>query len=158
MGEENILVKKGISIGTVVLIIVPIAIIFGGGVYVYMNDKATKDKNDLNSQISQLESQVSALRTTVTPGPAGTVSATISTTASSTSAELTKDQALAKVKDLPEVKTYLAKNSKNVAEFDHEDAPTNSWVIHVFYNGPDLTATFNWYSVNKVTGDITKTF
>lgn len=58
--------KSGMSTGMVVGIAVIVAILFGGGAYAYMNNKATKEKKDLNVQITELQSQVSSA-TTATP-------------------------------------------------------------------------------------------
>ena len=32
---------------------------------------------------------------------------------------------------------------------DHEDISQNAWVVHVYEDLPDHTATFNWYYVNN---------
>ena len=72
-----------------------------------------------------------------------------------------QDQALLKVKNLPEVKDYQAMLFKagTRATFEIEDQ-NEVWAVHVFEiveNGADVhTATFGWYSVNKNTGVISK--
>ena len=58
------------STGVIIGIAVIVAIIFGGGAYAYVNNKAEKEKKDLNAQITELQGQVSSATT-----------ATISTTA-----------------------------------------------------------------------------
>jgi outer membrane murein-binding lipoprotein Lpp len=58
--------KSGMSTGMVIGIAVIVAIVSGGGVYAYVNNKAEKEKKDLNAQITELQSQVSSA-TTVTP-------------------------------------------------------------------------------------------
>lgn len=52
--------KSEVSTGMVVGIAIIIAILFGGGAYAYVNNKATKDKEVLNAQITELQSQVSS--------------------------------------------------------------------------------------------------
>ncbi len=56
--------KKGMSGVTITLLILLTAVVFGGGAYVYVNNKATKEKNDLNAQITDLQSKVTSLQTT----------------------------------------------------------------------------------------------
>lgn len=64
MEEQTI--KGGMSTGMVVGIAVLVAIVFGGGAYAYVNNKAEKEKKDLNAQIAELQDQVSSLQTTTT--------------------------------------------------------------------------------------------
>lgn len=74
--------KSGVSAGMVTIIVIIVAIIFGGGAYAYVNNKATKEKKDLNAQITQLQSQVAASETTATTTtttPSSTTSATTTT-------------------------------------------------------------------------------
>ena len=74
--------KSGVSTGMVAIIVIIVAIIFGGGAYAYVNNKATKEKKDLNAQITQLQSQVSsatAVTTTTTTTPSSATSATAAT-------------------------------------------------------------------------------
>jgi len=71
--EEQV-VKKGMSTGAVIGIAVLVAIVFGGGVYAYVNNKATKEKKDLNAQITELQSQVSSAKT-VTPSASASATA-----------------------------------------------------------------------------------
>lgn len=56
--------KSGIKASTVILVAVLVAILFGGGAYAYANNKAEKEKKDLNAQITELQSQVSSAKTT----------------------------------------------------------------------------------------------
>lgn len=58
--------KSGMSTVMVIGIAVVVAIVSGGGVYAYVNNKAEKEKKDLNAQITELQNQVSSA-TTVTP-------------------------------------------------------------------------------------------
>ncbi|MBI2326546.1 hypothetical protein HYU91_04140 [Candidatus Collierbacteria bacterium] len=66
--------------------------------------------------------------------------------------------AIAKVSTLPEVIEYLREVPAGLVTLDHEDRETNTYVIHVYETKDGHTATFNWYSVNKTTGVITKDF
>lgn len=78
--------KSGISTSIVTIIVIVVAIIFGGGAYAYVNNKATKEKKDLNAQITQLQSQVAASETTATTTtPSSTTSATTASSVSSDS-------------------------------------------------------------------------
>ncbi len=81
--DEQMQTKKGMSGAMITLLILLAAVVFGGGAYAYVNNKATKEKNGLNAQITDLQSQVASLQTTA--------SATTSTSATtSATAELTK--------------------------------------------------------------------
>lgn len=77
--------KSGVSAGMVTIIVIIVAIIFGGGAYAYVNNKATKEKKDLNAQITQLQSQVAASETTATT----TTTTPSSTTSATTTADVT---------------------------------------------------------------------
>jgi predicted ribosomally synthesized peptide with SipW-like signal peptide len=68
--DEQMQTKNGMSGVTVTLLILLTAVVFGGGTYAYMNNKAVKEKNDLNAQITDLQKQVAtsgATATTTTP-------------------------------------------------------------------------------------------
>jgi len=68
--DEQMQTKKGMSGVTITLLILLTAVVFGGGAYAYVNNKATKEKNDLNAQITDLQKQVAtsgATATTTTP-------------------------------------------------------------------------------------------
>ena len=69
-----------------------------------------------------------------------------------------RNTAIAKVSALPEVAEYLRDVPSGRVVIDHEDSATNSYLIHVFEVVDDHTATFNWYTVDKTTGEITKDF
>ncbi|MBU0999707.1 hypothetical protein KKG24_05435 [Patescibacteria group bacterium] len=47
--------KSGMSTGMIIGIAVMVAIVFGGGAYAYVNNKAEKEKKDLNVQITELQ-------------------------------------------------------------------------------------------------------
>ncbi|MCX6812357.1 MAG: hypothetical protein NTW79_01915 [Candidatus Berkelbacteria bacterium] len=72
---EDQTTKGGLSTGAVAGIALIVAIVFGGGAYAYVNSKATKDKEALNAQITELQSQVSSA-TTATTVPTTSTSAT----------------------------------------------------------------------------------
>ena len=72
--------KSGMSTGMIIGIAVIVAIIFGGGAYAYVNNKAKKEKKDLNAQITELQSQVSSA-TTATTVPSSSTSAIADATA-----------------------------------------------------------------------------
>ena len=55
--------KPKVSVSAIVTSVVLTAVVFGGGVYAYTNNKAEKEKNDLNAQITDLQSQVSSVMT-----------------------------------------------------------------------------------------------
>lgn len=54
--------KSGMSTGMIIGIAVIVAIVFGGGTYAYVNNKAEKEKKDLNAQITELQDQVSSAK------------------------------------------------------------------------------------------------
>jgi len=68
--------KSGMSTGMIIGIAVIVAIVFGGGTYAYVNNKASKDKEALNAQITELQSQVSSAKTAATTTPSSSTSAT----------------------------------------------------------------------------------
>jgi len=72
--------KSGMSTGMIIGIAVIVAIVFGGGAYAYVNNKAEKEKKDLKAQITELQSQVSSA-TTATTVPSSATSATTATDA-----------------------------------------------------------------------------
>lgn len=69
-----------------------------------------------------------------------------------------QDQAALLVYNLPDVKDFLKRVSKGHVVLDHEDITRNVWVVHVYEDLPDHTATFNWYYVDKTTGEVSKEF
>lgn len=62
------------------------------------------------------------------------------------------------VANLDEVKSYLSQVPNAKVELDHEEKETNSYIIHVYEIKNGHTATFNWYTIDKTTGKITKEF
>jgi len=82
----------------------------------------------------------------------------LSTFSNSTSVAITKEKAVQLVRSLGEVQKYLLTVPKAVIEVDHENDDKTSWVVHVYEMLSDHTATYNWFDVNKQTGQITKMF
>ncbi len=74
------------------------------------------------------------------------------------SAKITSVQALEKVRNLPEVQNYFKAVPNAKVNLDHEDTPTNSYVIQVYEIKNGHTATFNWFEVDKSSGEIKKQF
>lgn len=71
---------------------------------------------------------------------------------------LSEDQAVSKVKSLPEVQEFLKNVPTGRVELDHFDKMTNLYLVHVYEIKDNHTATFNWYEVNKTTGQTKKMF
>lgn len=73
--------------------------------------------------------------------------------------KVAKEQALATVKNLPEVQEFVRLLLPKRAEFEVEDWDTD-WAVHVFEliigENSTHTATFGWYRVDKQTGAVTK--
>lgn len=79
------------------------------------------------------------------------------------SPEITKEGAIEKIKNLPEVKDYSSELEKagSKVQFNAEDSE-EVWSVQVFeivsQGENSHTATFNWYRVNKKTGEVSKEF
>lgn len=71
---------------------------------------------------------------------------------------ITPQEAVDKVKNLPEVKEYLKNVPQGKVNYDHEETESNSLVIQVYELKSGHTATFNWYKVNKSTGAVKAEF
>lgn len=69
---------------------------------------------------------------------------------------VSKEQATAKVKSLPEVVDYLKRVPNGIISVNGEE--DNAYLVQVYEFKNDHTATFNWYKVNKTTGEIEKQF
>jgi len=69
---------------------------------------------------------------------------------------ISKKDAITKVKALPEVTDYLKRVPNGLVAVNGEEDNTYLIQVYEFKNG--LTATFNWYNVDKTTGDIEKQF
>lgn len=54
--------KRSISTGILTTIVILVAIVSAGGVYVYLNNKENKEKDNLNSQIAELKNEISELK------------------------------------------------------------------------------------------------
>lgn len=69
---------------------------------------------------------------------------------------LSKEDAIAKVKALPEVIDYLKRVPNSLVLVNEEEDTEYLVQVYEFKNGH--TATFNWYNVNKTTGEVKKEF
>ena len=69
---------------------------------------------------------------------------------------VTKEVAIIKVKDLPEVKDYLNRVPQGIVAVNGEE--DTSYMIQVYEIKDGHTATLNWYTVNKTTGEVRKEF
>lgn len=73
---------------------------------------------------------------------------------------VSKESAIQKVKNLPEVKKFMIEQSNGIVESDNIEPDKGKWNIHVYeyiigeYDGH--TSTFNWYYVDTQTGEINK--
>ena len=72
------------------------------------------------------------------------------------SGTITREEAIAKIKIQPEVVDYLKIVPEAKIEADHED--NNSYSIHVYEIKDGHTATFNWFTVDKTSGEVEKQF
>lgn len=72
------------------------------------------------------------------------------------SAFISKDEAVAKIRSLPEVVEYFKAVPKAIIEIDSEE--NDSYSIHVYEIKDNHTATFNWFEVDKKTGSIKEMF
>jgi hypothetical protein len=71
---------------------------------------------------------------------------------------VSKEEAIEKVLSLPEVVDYYKLVPKAKAVFSSSNENSNVWHIHVYEDKDTHTATFNWYKVDKTTGEIEKIF
>lgn len=69
---------------------------------------------------------------------------------------ISEDEAIATVKELPEIVDYLKRVPKGLVAVNGEE--TDSYMVQVYENRSGHTATFNWYNVNKTTGDVQRQF
>lgn len=70
--------------------------------------------------------------------------------------EITKESAVDNVKMLPEVREYLKRVPKGIVAVNGQEDETFTVQVYELLNSH--TATFNWYTVNKKTGEIKKEF
>ncbi|MDO8486861.1 MAG: hypothetical protein Q7S45_01000 [Candidatus Curtissbacteria bacterium] len=82
---------------------------------------------------------------TPTPAPAQTVPS-----------KITSEQAVASVKNLPEIQDYLKRVPNGKIEVDSGDE--SEYSVHVYEIKDGHTATFNWYSVNIKDGKVKPQF
>lgn len=71
---------------------------------------------------------------------------------------LTEDEAIRKVSSLPQVQDFLKRVPGGQVRLDHEELQINSFIIQVFEVKDGHTATFNWYQVDKKTGEVKSEF
>ncbi len=69
---------------------------------------------------------------------------------------MTETQAVDNVKKLPEVQDYLKRVPNALVEVDNESE--GQYNVHVYEIKDGHTATFNWYRVDKATGEVKKEF
>lgn len=74
----------------------------------------------------------------------------------SPTSQIAEDEAIARVKSLPEVVDYLKRVPNGLVSVNGEEE--NAYLIQVYEFKDNHTATFNWYSMNKTTGEIKKQF
>ncbi len=72
------------------------------------------------------------------------------------SSEITEVVALAKIRELLEVKDWEARvtQSNGTTRIVIDSQDSNYYSVHVYEDMSDHVATFNWYSIDKKTGDI----
>lgn len=70
--------------------------------------------------------------------------------------EISKEKAVTRVKALPEVLDYLKRVHNGQVMVNGEE--NNTYMVQVYEFKDNHTATFNWYSVNKTTGEVKKEF
>jgi len=69
---------------------------------------------------------------------------------------ISPSQAIQTTKNLPEVKTYIQNTPNSQIKLDHEEG--QNYIIQVYEIKNGHTATFNWYKINKNTGNAEKEF
>ncbi|RJQ35782.1 hypothetical protein C4559_06425 [Candidatus Microgenomates bacterium] len=69
---------------------------------------------------------------------------------------ISKEEAVAKVKALPDVINYFKRVPNGQVSVNGEE--DNSYLIQVYEVKNDHTATFNWYNIDKATGEVQKEF
>ncbi len=96
------------------------------------------------------------------PEDLNTILKILSTFKFTNSADISKQDAVNLVRDLPEVQAWLRNYKvtdtpvKPIIEVDHETETV--YVVHVYEINGDHTATHNWYDVDKKTGNIKAEF
>ncbi len=77
--------------------------------------------------------------------------------AKNTPGDLTQEQAVERIKGLTEVKNYLEEVPAGRVELESSER-AGVYLIHVYEIKNGHTATFNWYRVDKATGEIKSEF
>lgn len=74
----------------------------------------------------------------------------------STISKITKDAAVTEIESRPEVIEYLKEVPRGTVAVSGEE--NDSYLIQVYETVNGHTATFNWYKVDKTTGEVKKDF
>lgn len=134
--------KKGVSAGAVVGIVLLSAIVFGGGAYAYVNNKATKEKEDLTAQVTELQSQVSSGSTATTAS--GNSTSTTATTSETASWKVYSNSSLGisfkypsdwYIKEAPSESRIYVRNTQN--DVNKETKPSNFQQIWISYSATE---------------------
>jgi len=75
---------------------------------------------------------------------------------SASNAEVTEEDVLSAVKSLPEVADYLKRIPNGLVAVNGEE--DSAYMVQVYEIKDGHTATFNWYEVDKTTGEVEKQF
>ena len=70
--------------------------------------------------------------------------------------QITENEAIAKVKSLPEVTDYLKRVPNGLVLVNGKE--DDAYLIQVYEVKDGHTATFNWYNVDKTTGSVERQF
>ncbi len=70
--------------------------------------------------------------------------------------QISEKEAIEKVRQLPEVKNYLAKVPNAHVQVSSFDEESGTYSIQVFEVKDNHTATFGWWDVEKISGNVKK--
>lgn len=96
-----------------------------------------------------------------------TILSTFKFTDNSSTQNISQEDAINLVKQQKEVKDWLtlfngpggtSPKTYGTAHFAFDHMDNNLYIIHAYEDMPDHTSSFNWYKVNKKTGEVTKEF
>lgn len=128
--------------------IIVLAALVAGGVWYYVTTQTQPSSQNLLS---------------VAPTP---ISSNVSSTAFATPVNSTSE-AIALVNNLPDVKQWMAQftgpnetspKTGGVPVIEIDSETTSTYVVHAYESMSDHDATFNWYTVDKMTGTVTSEF
>lgn len=71
---------------------------------------------------------------------------------------ISENEAFKIISEQSEVKEYLEKVPKAEITLDHFDQETNSYIFQIFEVKDGHTNTYNWYEVNKESGELKRMF